>query len=116
MDKPKRGKAGNWEFLEAHLRRTFANHIIIPDDLKFKLQDLLIVDEVKFEKEGMEVMAIRVFPWSQRNAAFRESNKSDVAVEWQRKGGSKQPREKDGTWHRYEIEHDGEKKHYVWKK
>ena len=116
LDKPKKGKEGNWEFLEAHLRRRFANHIIIPDDLKFKVQDLLIVDEVKFEKEGMEVMAIRVFPWSQRNAAFRESNKSDVAVEWERKGGSKQPREKDGTWHRYEIESDGKKKKYEWKK
>lgn len=116
LDSPKKGKEGNWEFLEAHLRRRITNHIIIPDDLKFKLGDLLIVDEVQYEKKGMSVMAIRVFPWSQRNAAFRESNKSDVAVEWGRKGGSKQPRGKDGTWHRYEIEHDGKQKKYEWKK
>ena len=40
LDDPKKSKKGNWEFLEAHLRRQFSNHIIIPDDLNFKKQDL----------------------------------------------------------------------------
>ena len=116
LDDPKKSKKGNWEFLEAHLRRQFSNHIIIPDDLNFKKQDLLIVDEVEYEDKGISVMAIRVFPWSQRNAAFRKSNKADVAEEWGRKGGSKEPTGPGGTWHRFEIKHDGKQKKYGWEK
>ena len=96
LDNPKKGKIGNFELLEAHFRRTIRNYIVLPTDLKFKIQELFSVEEVKYD-EGVSVMAVRVFPWAEGNAAYRESSKSEVAVEYRRRGASKNT-DKTGSW------------------
>ena len=40
---------------------------------------------------------VRIFPWSEGNAAFKESSKSEVAVEFSRHGASKNI-EQTGSW------------------
>ena len=96
LDNPKKGKTGNFELFEAHFRRTVGKYIILPTDVKFKKQQLYITEEVKFDN-GVSAMGVRIFPWSEGNAAFRESSKSEVAVEFSRHGASKNI-EQTGSW------------------
>ena len=96
LDNPKKGKTGNFELFEAHFRRTVGKYIILPTDVKFKKQQLYITEEVKFDN-GVSAMGVRIFPWSECNAAFRESSKSEVAVEFSRHGASKNI-EQTGSW------------------
>lgn len=111
LDKPKKNKVGSFEFLEAHLLTKIANHIILPTNQRFRIRDLIRIEEVREKIDDLEtgksVMAVTVFPWPESNAAFKEKKNSKIAVEYRRDGGSKNKVASGGTWELEEIVEDG---------